>query len=578
MSEFIDLTCPDEFEFSDMEDLTEEDLVAIDVMEVQRQAQLLNDFPKCRISPPEERGSAKDIVRRALEKALSGEGEVEMAIPSNGSGVVSAEESSLRDGATSGVVARRSSAATVGDGDEDISITVKSAGTFKTEPRDEEYRQEEEQCGSMDGDGDNEDNMDVESQHENKSPDSGLGDEQQQQQQHQNRSNMPKFSFQGVTVPSIQDLNPSGNLSVASQISKAIMDSSANNQEDGESIIKNGEGGFIRHDFPSAVADDLRGPDPTPIDIPEGSFISVRELAIPENRSMRTVPAGVGIIPMILVEFVGGKWRAPPIKVWEEAVNVIEMKIMRDYPALKFVMAQAGRWRGCGSFGLRCEDVLLLEKWRDVVPLVNPSFNTFPRDALLLSEEVTIMLMDDLKTYKLDAVSDSLFTRNTSLRGQVRITYSKKYGPGDMTSMFQSKDGWRLCYMEGNSLFMQSLAQHSESDRFKVGCGSVTIRGGVCKPSFLSRRALARPWPARRWSISQDVPLLQSLVPVGQSSTRSSSIRRTASDGNIPRMVESPAPVTRAKPRTRSERLRLQKEKKEAFKKKMKSMKSSVPY
>ena len=575
MSEFIDLTCPDEFEFSDMEDLTEEDLAAIDVIEVQRQAQLINDFPNCRISSPDERNTPKDIVRRALEKALSSEGEVEMVVPSNGIGVVSAEESSGAGRSdSSNPTAKKSSAAAVGDGEgsdeTEIRITVKASGVFKTEPPD------------VDGDGkdpmNHGDDMDTEDSAKNTSFDSGFGEEQRQQQQQQysqRRSTMPKFSFQGITIPSIEELNRNVNLSVASQISKAIMESSSA-QVDPNSIFKNGEGGFVRHDFPSAIADELRGPDPSPLDIPEGSFISVRELAIPENQSMRTIPVGVGLVPMILVEFVNGRWKAPELSTWEEAVNVLEMKIIREYPALKFVMAQAKRWRGCGSFSLRSDNVALLEKWRDVVPLIKPSFNTFPRDALLLSEEVTIMLMDDLKTYKLDAVPDSLFTRNTSLRGQVRITFSKKYGPGDVTSMLQSKDGWRLCYMEGNSLFMQSLAQHSESDRFKVGCGSVTIRGGLRKPSFLSRRALALPWSSRRWSIAQDVPLLQSLVPVYQEAKKADSLRRSQSDGNIPKSVSPSVPITRSKPRTRSERLKLQKEKKEAFKKKMNKMKSSV--
>ena len=206
------------------------------------------------------------------------------------------------------------------------------------------------------------------------------------------------------------------------------------------------------------------------------------------------------------------------------------------------------------------------------MPLIKPTFNTFPRDALLMSEEVSIMLMDDLKTYKLSCLPSSLFVRNTSLRGHVRITYSKKYGSGDFTVMHQSKDGWRLCYLEGDALFMQSLSQHAESDRFKVGVGKVTIRGGIRKPSFLSKRASSLPWGSRKWVRGPEVPILRTLSPIPLRSSSPVPVRKALSDSEVP--VDKREVARPTKPRTRSERLRIQKMKKEEFKRKQQKMKS----
>ena len=85
-------------------------------------------------------------------------------------------------------------------------------------------------------------------------------------------------------------------LSIASQVTRSVLNI-ANTEEEGDSgcCIKNGESGFIKHDFPEAEAESevLRGSDPVPEDVPGlKMFSSVRELAIPGQTTMYTVPAG----------------------------------------------------------------------------------------------------------------------------------------------------------------------------------------------------------------------------------------------------------------------------------------------
>ena len=258
-------------------------------------------------------------------------------------------------------------------------------------------------------------------------------------------------------------------LSIAAQITKSVVLIVNSEVNENGTFSKNGEAGFVKHDFPAATVEVLRGPDPSPSDIPggEGSFISVRELAIPGQTTRRTVPAG--LVPFVLVEYDAGRWNAISLDKWKIVVNEIEVHVHLKHKELKFVLRHARKWRGCRTITLCGMDGKLLERWRDLIPVMWPTLNTFPRDLLIMSEELTMMLTSDLETFNIEGLPYSLLSRNTTLKGNVRVTCSKRYGPGEYTVMLEPKNGWRLCYLEGDALFLQSLAQHTLFDRFEVG-------------------------------------------------------------------------------------------------------------
>ena len=271
---------------------------------------------------------------------------------------------------------------------------------------------------------------------------------------------------------------------------------------------------------------------------------------------------------------------------WEIAINSIEIAIHQLHKELVFTIKTTYKWRGTGTVLLRGDDLVLLEKWRDLVPGFAPNLNTFPRDALLLSDELTVMMKSDLVSFKTEFLMSSLFSRNLTLKGRACVTCSKQYGKTDFTLMHESKDGWRLCYLEGDTMFMQSLKQHTLDTKFEVGCGLVTIRGGVRKPSFLHKNFAALPWNQTHWLRTPRFPWLRSLQPIPrenlQTVTSSSSVKvdktfpppqMEAVSPGILRTASAPAPVgkpiERCKPRTRSERIKLQKAKKLAFKRRV---------
>ena len=375
-------------------------------------------------------------------------------------------------------------------------------------------------------------------------------------------------------------------LSIAAQITKSVIAIANSDVDETGTFSKNGEEGFIKHDFPVATAEVLRGPDPAPSDIPggEASFISVRELAIPGQTTRRTVPAG--LVPFVVVEYEAGRWSAISIEKWKVVVNQIEVHVQLKHKELRFVLRHARKWRGCGTISLCGLNSKSLEKWRDLIPIMWPTMNTFPRDSLIMSEELTMMLTSDLESFNIEGLSYSLFSRNPTLKGNVRVTCSKRYGPGDYTVMLEPKNGWRLCYLEGDALFLQSLAQHTSFDRFEVGCGLVTIKGGLRKPNFLHKRFAPKlPWDCMKWVRAPSFPVVKDLAPVPMedlvkeptaSASRSTIVvsqlvQDAASSGIVRSKSLDTENRSSSKPRTRSERLRLQRAKKLAFKKKMKS-------
>ena len=383
MSEYIDLTCEEEYEFSDMEGITEEDLLAIDVCEVQRQAELFNDFPKCHISQ-----GPRDIVGRALERAMrEGEGEeIEIVTPTKDNLGISVEESAKEVENVEKFVAKKSAPDSE---DRCIQITVKAMGyEVKEEVMEmdslddsgfvDDMGRADTEVGSSDSNGANGLKDKTGKKQDNAIMDNGcedgtngsddfrsakeIGVQQQQQQQQKRAESGLKFNFDKIVIPfaSTKGMTEE-NMSISSQITKAVVEVSSLKSSEGGNIFKNGESGFIKHDFPMVDSEKLRGPDPSPIDIDSGAFISIREVAIPGKKTMRTVPFGVGIISLILVDFVDGKWKVPSIREWEDMVNTMEEKVIREYSSLRYIMAQTVRWKGCGSFGLRGDDVELLE-------------------------------------------------------------------------------------------------------------------------------------------------------------------------------------------------------------------------
>lgn len=135
-------------------------------------------------------------------------------------------------------------------------------------------------------------------------------------------------------------------LSIAAQITQSVAKVTGLREETTSgSFIKNGESGFVKHNYPEAWAEELKGPDPVPSDVPgQEDFTSVHKLALPGQTTMRTVPAGS--VAFVLVEFDAGRWNIASIEKWEEVINEVEMRVLQFHKDLKFVVRGTSRLEG----------------------------------------------------------------------------------------------------------------------------------------------------------------------------------------------------------------------------------------
>lgn len=385
-----------------------------------------------------------------------------------------------------------------------------------------------------------------------------------------NRSRSTHPQLEGTAIP----------LALSSQMTKAVLDFSDPESRE-EHPTKYGETGFTKHSFPNVAADALRGPDPLPEEI-HGfqEMVSVRELAIPGQGGMKTVSAG--LVPFILATKKKGEWRIPEYKIFEQITNVMEIQIFKRFPHLKHVMKKVLKWKGCGVFFLSSQDPEFLERWRDLIPVMNPTMNTYPREALMMGDEMSVMLRDGLATYEPECLPLGLFTRNQTLQGRIRVTCSKVYGPKDFTVYGLPKNGWRLCYLEGDSLFFKSLAKFPAHEQFPVGCGVVVIRGGVRRPVYAPPKMIFRgnfTWLRENAEQRAEMPIpafLRSMIPVPEQQKKGSEMKMMVNNEAVP-MVDvvnekdvqpkkggkGKLPIRgNAKPKNRTTRVKAQKSKK----------------
>ena len=289
-------------------------------------------------------------------------------------------------------------------------------------------------------------------------------------------------------------------------------------------LTKNGESGFIPHDFPWEGPDEVVV-DPTPEELGEGRFLAVKELS--SSQVFRTVSRENLISFLVVVKDAEDQLYIPSVSFFDRVVNKMEESLLVGLPELRSLFWCATKMSGCGFLELSVDPVL--EEWRLALSSLDLGgllkVDTFPKDSLLLGPDITILLKEAHLEYKIKWMGRALVGRNTPLKGSVRVVCSKRYHAHDITRHAINMDGWQMVYLAGDCVFMEFLSRCPVTSRFHVGPGSVVIRGGIRKPAFLSDQARAQFTWVRPGTTFPSLPLqpLQQLVPTVSTSSSSSS-------------------------------------------------------
>ena len=131
--------------------------------------------------------------------------------------------------------------------------------------------------------------------------------------------------------------------------------------------------------------------------------------------------------------------------------------------------------------GLRSTNALDLQVWRVILAseeLDGYIFNCFPKCRLDQEGQLTILLKNGLEDFQLVGFTEALFSWNPALDGSVEMVCSRNYGPNDRTQRGDSKDGWKLLWLQADEVFLESLRVYPAGHFFTILTESFHIRGG----------------------------------------------------------------------------------------------------
>ena len=217
--------------------------------------------------------------------------------------------------------------------------------------------------------------------------------------------------------------------------------------------------------------------------------INLHTVELPEMISNRPVPmievVSDGVIPFIVVAKKDGTyndWMPPNYRLFTRILNHMSSRLFAKRNHIATVLREAKKWEGFGMVGLRSTSALDLQVWRVILAsevMDGYHFNSFPKCRLDQEGQLTVLLKGGLEDFQMVSFTEALFFWNPALRGSVEMVCSRNYGPNDRTQCGESKDGWKLLWLQADEAFLESLQVFPPGHFFSLLTEYFPIRGGL---------------------------------------------------------------------------------------------------
>ena len=171
----------------------------------------------------------------------------------------------------------------------------------------------------------------------------------------------------------------------------------------------------------------------------------------------------------------------------EDAFNDVLNDIISTLTLAKSKTMRAYAWADArrGIVALKPDSRKYLEEfraqirsWNDTEGPNDLEFESYLIDAVARKYSLVILLRRNHRRIKAPDLPALLFDRNKCLKGQLLVVKCKHYADSDLNQNGQSRMGWRLIHLEGDEVFLASIANFPDDHRFQLGAGGVQIRGG----------------------------------------------------------------------------------------------------
>ena len=286
---------------------------------------------------------------------------------------------------------------------------------------------------------------------------------------------------------SSQDPRIKRHWSLAKQISAAAYWKGTENIYNIPGLIRGGESGFFEDPEAQAYKSEgaiIQDKDDQPLRLRPTQYVTVQEIIPLRGRACPIlVPYGNDIGFIMVCRKPGDEfWSIPDIQLFHDVINRVECQVLDMKNGMESTLVWAKESAACGYFGLHSKSIPELEAWRRLITQQEVEgflFNSFPQSAMVPTNEYSVMLRSNTRSFRNFWIPWSIFHRNTGLQGTIRITCYKRYGIEDATRNGISKEGWRLVYFVGDKRFQDAIAKFPSAHFFTVGSGVSQIRGGA---------------------------------------------------------------------------------------------------
>ena len=294
-------------------------------------------------------------------------------------------------------------------------------------------------------------------------------------------------------------------------------------------------GNVTLHDFPSVSSDSITG---VPLHKAPGASINISSKQFLLLNDFATPPAGNAapkllsvprkeFIPLVLVArhtsaVYGAHWECPGSDLAKDFINDALCRMFSEDKDCAAAYERTGKWGLLTTVFVASNNRSFLDDFRRVLaeePYKDYYFDSYPKDALTMKSDVSILLRGSMKAWKTECIPKVLFKRNTAeLAGKIRVASTHLFAQGETSHKGESKADWRRVDLEADEQFLRCLRAFPESKPFSLGVDAVQIRGGLRPPEV----GAPKPILGKRQWMPAPQPLFSPLLPLQSSSSNPS--------------------------------------------------------
>ena len=177
-----------------------------------------------------------------------------------------------------------------------------------------------------------------------------------------------------------------------------------------------------------------------------GGLVGRLPLLIGPEHQQRYIQSKEVVAFFLVVRELGSEddWLVPTLEDFHDFMGHVESAVLVEWDEYANIIDWTNEWGQVGVMGLHSSNEQLMHNFRKLITtkqMAGMEFNTFPKEAMIKSPDITAVIKNNLRTFSAGRLPRALFTRNPELRGTLQVTHVKVYGAKDTARVLVRKGG-----------------------------------------------------------------------------------------------------------------------------------------